>query len=258
MITCGLQRGCLGRWLTIGGVSLAAAAVAMGGTITLTDDFRLNATAPSDLLSFQPFDSSLGLLTGVEITFTATRRHEWGLWNIDPTNPNPRSIAYESALTGTALTVNGHPLDFADVHYGRASTPALAPVSDDDFATDFFAGSGRFLTGQPANFAQAYNGGDLHTRSIAGALPLSFDGNLLFTYDPGVWVPLTFEAGEWTVLEAENAQAASLIDIYGQAQVTYTYDTVAVPDAFGYAWLPGVLAGLAWTARRPGLRTKAR
>jgi len=258
MNASGPNRGCLGRWLAMGGVGLAVAAVAVGGTITLEEDFRLNASAPTDVLSFLPFDSSLGVLTGVEIAFTATRRHEWGLWNIDTSNPDPRSIAFESALTGTALTVNGHELDFADVHYGPASTPPLAPVSDDDFATDYFAGYGRFLTGLPANFAQAYNGGDLNTLSIAGALPLTFDGFLLFTYDPGVWVPLAFEAGEWTVLEAENAQAASLVDIYGQAQVTYTYDAVAVPDALGWQWLAGVLAGLAWTARRVGTRAMVR
>ena len=222
--------------LTIAAI-FALSANANADTISQDIFFRLNADAPAESLSFSAFDSSLGLLNSVGITFVATRRHDLSVWNF---SGDPQALSYEASLSGTALILNGNSFTFANVSDGPGNTPVLAPVSVADFLAEFIAGRSDFMMGLDPTFAAAFQPG-MVLSSLDGGIPAgAFDGLVNLSYVPGVFSAVS-----------TNSFVGSLEDITGTVTVSYSFTPVSVSDSSpGLFLLGGVWLGLAEISRR--------
>lgn len=214
-----------------GGIPLLLAlltSVASAAPITQTRAFQLNSNVSTNVLHFDPFDVGLGTLQNVEVFYSATRRHDWALWNTDLTAPT-RDVHYDASLTGTTLALGGTSLAVADAHYGPDEILGLGSVSAFNAALEFIVGRSQFLAGGTPIFPSGF-----HPASgfsvLNGQLSLpTFDGDLVFSLDPGSLNVAYFD-GIWT-LNAANVVTGSLVDISGTATVVYTYNAASVPDS---------------------------
>ncbi len=208
---------------------------AIANTVSQSLDFRLNQNNLASTLTYNPFDSSLGTLENIGISFAATRRHAWGIWNISGATS---AVPYDVTLANTTLTLDSNVFGFSDLHYGPGVTPVLDSTSYTGYGTAVKAGTAEFLAGSDPVFASAYQPGTTLT-GISGSFAPSpaFTGtlNLAYAYDPGVFG-----------ITSSGFLSTSLIDVSGTATVTYTYQ---VPDSPLGPTLGMVLAGLALVAR---------
>jgi len=213
-------------------VAAAATAFASANTISQSLDFRLNSSHAAASLAYNPFDGSLGTLQSIDITFDATRRHAWGIWNV---SGEDGSVPYDVTLTNTTLTLDGNVSTFADLHYGPQDTPVLSAVPLATVASEAAAGRSAFLLGFDPLFPTAFQPATTLTSISGSFLPsLAFTGtlNLAYAYNPGIFR-----------IRSENFRSTSLVDVFGTATVTYTYDPVAVVTdsplgmSVGVVWL---------------------
>lgn len=207
-------------------LGLLAASAANADTISQTLDFTVNSNAVTDALAFAAFDPSLGSLQSVALDFTATRRHDWAMWNVSGTT---RDVTYDASLSGTALSLGGEALDFPDLSYGPGTASQLGSVSFFTAASAFLAGRSAFLGGAVPAFPSAFHPAENDT-TITGDLILPTpDGQLTPTIDPGV-LNVSFNPGIWQ-LQASNIFAGSLVAIQGNATLTYTFAPVRAPES---------------------------
>lgn len=231
---------CIGA-LVIGTPSTPKAAA---NTITETLNFSLDSNTTATTLAFTPFDAQIGALQSIEVTYGATRRHDWAIWN-RRSGISTREVQFDASLTGSSVTLGGTEFAFGDLHYGPTMTYAIPFVSLTNALTEFQAGRTQFLAGQTPSYASAYHPGATYT-TINGALTLpTFDGQLTFSFDPGDLNVAYFD-GVWT-LNAQNVFAGSLVDVIGSATVTYHFDPIRVPDEMGTAFaICAACAVMAW------------
>jgi len=213
----------------------AFSSVAIANTITQSLAFRLNPDVGSSVLSFNPFELSLGTLDSVEISFNATRRHDWAAWNI---SGQPADVAYNAALTGTTLTLGGNVFGFADLVYGAGTTGLLGSVSLPTFFTEAQMGRTQFIAGQDPVYASGFSPATVSTLNSGLYSFLGFGGELALSYDPGI-----------ETISASNFLTTSLVDVAGTVTVTYNYRVVSVPDSSLGLLLPAGLLGLFLVAR---------
>jgi hypothetical protein len=191
--------------------------VARADAISQSLIFRLNPAAPAEVLHFQDFNPSLGTLESVSVSFDATRRHDWALWN---TSDQAASIGYGGALTGTTLQLDGNGYSFSDLSIGPGNTGLLPPAALPALFGELQNGRSQFLDGNDPVYPSAFH----PARSLTGLTglysPLSFSGDLNLSYVPGVFS-----------LTAGNTLSASLVDVAGTATVTYNYRMASVPDS---------------------------
>jgi hypothetical protein len=200
-------------------VSSISAALSPANTISQSQAFRLNSTASAASLSYNPFDTSLGTLQSIGISFDTTRRHALGIWNFSDFDG---SVPFDATLKDTTLSLDGNIFGFADLHYGPGATPLPAstlPV----FASEFGTGQAAFLAGLDPVFASAYQPAMDLTGITGSFVPsLAFAGILNLAYNPG----------SFNMQTTGNFISGSLVDVYGSAKVTYTYQSVAsLPDS---------------------------
>lgn len=213
------------------------AAIARANTVSESMAFRLNQNNVASTLSYTAFDTALGTLVDTSITFNATRRHAWAIWNV---SGDSGSVPYDVALTNTTLTLDSNIFGFADLHYGPAFTPVLGSA-EEVYSTEVDSGTAQFLAGMDPVFASAFHPATTFTSIAGGFAPsAAFDGtlNLAYAYDPGIFD-----------IKSSNFLYASLVDIYGTATVTYTYDPVTVPDSPLGLWVAAVWLGMIAVAR---------
>lgn len=212
--------------------------------------FRFNSASPGAAFNFTPFDPTAGILESMEITFTATRRHDWAVWNADAI---PQAVGFTAELTGTSVSFDGSTFAFAELDYGPAVTPILAFTPAVGFATEFLAGRTQFLSGASPSFPSAFHSSASSIVTGGFSVPVSFSGNLLGSFDPGFWT-----------ITAPNSFAGSLVDVSGAITATYTYHAVtdpvpipAVPEpatgAAAIATLIGVIAAARLSWRKIGV-----
>lgn len=202
-----------------GAVILTAGPDARANTIAQSLDFRLNSAASSSVLHFAPFDPLLGTLDSVNITFDATRRHSWGIWNVSGASG---AMPYEVTLTDTTFTIDGNLFGFSDLHYGPGSTPVLAPTGFPTFLQQFLAGQAQFLAGEEPDFGpHAFQSATTLSALTDSFAASSFTGvlNLAYAYDPGVFA-----------IDSNGHFAGSLVDVFGDVTVSYGYTPHAVPE----------------------------
>jgi hypothetical protein len=208
---------------------------AMANTISQSLAFSLNPSAQTEVLHFQPFDLSLGSLESVAISFDATRRHDWAIWNF---SGNSADVAYNTSLTGTTLSLDGNAFNFSDLQYGSGDTGTLAPVTLPEFFSEFTAGRTEFLAGQEPAYPSAFHPGSTLTSLTDQFSSPGFSGDLDLSYDPGI-----------TQIVASNVFTASLADLFGNATVTYTYGAPSVPDSSPGFLVPALWVGLMLAGR---------
>lgn len=195
----------------------AFSSVTLANTISQSLSFQLNASDPSEVLHFQPFDSSLGSLESVGIEFDATRRHDWAVWNF---SGKSAAVAYSASLIGTSFTLDGASFDFSNSVYGSGTTGMLNSVTLPGFSSEALVGRNHFLAGLDPAYPSAFNPTLTFTTVTGNYLPGTFSGDLNLSYDPGTWKII-----------ANNFLNVSLVDVAGSAKVTYTFKTRTVPDS---------------------------
>ena len=211
--------------------------VAFTNTVSQSLGFNLSPDSTAQVLHFQPFDLSLGTLESVGISFDATRRHDWAIWNI---SGQSEDVSYaDASLTGTTLSFDGTSFGFADLYYGSGNTGTLGSVTFPEFFGESLTGRTQFLAGLDAVYPSAFNPASALTNLTDLYSPLGFTADLYLSYDPGSFS-----------ISANNALAASLVDVSGFATVTYSFRTVSVPDSSLGLMVPVVLIGLLVAARR--------
>ena len=208
---------------------------AFANTISQNLAFSLNPVAQTEVLHFQPFDLSLGTLESVAISFDATRRHDWAIWNF---SGRTADVAYTTSLTGTTLSLGGDAFSFSDLQYGSGHTGTLAPVTLSEFLSEFAAGRNEFLAGQQPVYPSAFHPDSTLTSLTGQFSALSFSGDLDLSYDPGI-----------SNIIASNVFTSSLVDIFGSAKVTYTYTAPSVPDSSLGLLVPVLWVGLMLVGR---------
>jgi hypothetical protein len=202
--------------------------VARADAISQSLIFRLNPAAPTEVLHFQDFDPSLGTLESVSISFDATRRHDWALWN---TSDQAASVDYVGSLTGTTLQLDGNGYSFSDLSIGPGNTGTLSPVALPALFGELQNGLDQFLGGNDPVYPSAFHPVRTLTNLTGLYSPVSYTGDLNLFYAPGSFS-----------LTADNILAASLVDVAGIATVTYNYRTVSVPDDSP----PGISVAVLW------------
>lgn len=221
---------------------IGVATSAHAATITQSLDFRLNAGLSNSVLNFTPFDSAQGILQSVEISYEATRRHAWGLWNISRV---PAAVPYDVFLKDTTFTLDANVFEFVDLHYGPAVTPTLATVSAMTYASEFNAGRAEFLLGLDPSFVSAFQPVTSVSTINGTFVPASFGGtlNIAYAFDPGVFT-----------IDSNSFLSGSLVDVFGAVKVTYTYQ--AVPESavgLGFATLLVGMCAVAYRKRQGGM-----
>ena len=222
--------GLPGRLTAVVLASLAVVSIAPANTISQSLDFRLNSQNAAASLAYDPFNVSLGTLQGIDITFTATRRHAWGIWNVSNTNS---SVPYDVTLKNTTLTLDSNLFGFDDLHYGPGVTPVLSSVLPSTVSSELTSGRSAFLLGLDPLFPSAFQPATTLTALSGSFLPsLAFTGtlNLAYSFNPGIFH-----------IDSNNFRSGSLVDVYGTATVTYTYLSVADSPL-------GATVGVLWIA----------
>lgn len=218
-------------------IAASCSTVAFANTFLQSLNFQLNPDVSAQVLHFQPFDLSLGTLESVGISFDATRRHDWAIWNISGQSAD---VSYSDAsLTGTTLSLDGTDFSFADLLYGSGNTGTLDSVSFPAFFTEVLAGRTQFIAGLDAVYPSAFNPASALTNLTGLYSPLGFTTDLNLSYDPGYFS-----------ISADNALAASLVDVVGTATVTYTFRAVSVADSPLGLLVPAGWIGLLLVVRR--------
>jgi hypothetical protein len=212
--------------------SAGFSSVAMANTISESLAFRLNPGSQAEVLHFQPFDLSLGTLASIDISFDATRRYDWAIWNF---SGKPSDIAYTTTLTGTTFSVDGTNFAFADPASSAGNTGTLAPVTLPAFLSEFSAGETQFLAGLDPTYPSAFHPASTLTDLAEQFSPVGFSGDLDLSYDSGV-----------TQIIANNVLKSSLVDVFGSATLTYNY---TVPDSSLGLLVPALLIGLLLAGR---------
>jgi hypothetical protein len=220
---------------------------ASAGPISETLNFTLNSDSSAVALNFSDFNPSLGTLDLIEVTYSAVRRHDWAFWNTSGASP-ARDVLYAASLAGTTVSLGGTAFAFADAVYGPTTAVAVPYTPLLSALAQFQAGRTQFLAGGTPDYPSAFHPLASLT-NLGGSLVLpTFDGELVFSYDPGVLNVAYFD-GVWT-LDAQNVLAGSLVDVTVSATLTYHYTPVAVADSLP-VWMFGVsLAGLCLGRRR--------
>jgi hypothetical protein len=193
--------------------------------------FLFNAQSSSSTLHLQAFDSTLGTLQSVQLSFDATRRYDWALWNLSGQDD---SLPYQASLTGTALSFNGVVFGFTDLTFGPQSTPVLPAVTLAEYLSESAAGRAEFLAGSSPSYASAFDPGTAVTGLSHSFLLPGVTGDLNVSLNPGIF----------DVSSNGNFLSNQLFDLTGTVSVTYTYAAASVPDSQLGFLLPAVLLGL--------------
>lgn len=188
-------------------------------TMTETLDFRLNSSLSTASLDFTDFDTGLGTLQSTTVSFDATRRHSWAIWNI---NPTPSQANYDAQLSSTVFTMDTNAYAFADLQYGPGTTPTLAPTPFPQYLAEFLAANAQFLSGaDPLYPVNAFSLPTEETLITDSFIPVGslVSLNIAYSYDPGLFS-----------IDSTGFFVGSLVDVYGSATVTYEYSAFAVPN----------------------------
>lgn len=240
MSRTGVVRSLIRHRFAFGFVALLAVqsgfpSAAQAQVISQTLPFRLSSATPASTWNFAPFNPSLGILESVVITFDATRRHDWAIWN----GSSERAVVpFSAGLSATSVTIGGQSFAFGNLFYGPAATPLLAPTSVLGFATEFLAGRAQFLAGDAPAFPSAYQSSVSSLITGGFALPLTFTGELAVSFDPGVWS-----------IAAENFYSASFVDVAGTVTATYNFRPTPVPEASSGEAAAATLLGAIFATR---------
>ena len=198
-----------------------------------TEDSGRDTRTATDYLSFNRFDSSLGTLTGVSLTFESDWRYNSGIYADDGYNGWGREAAYGSGLSSQSLLF-------------RLYDPLAANATNYD--SEYSSCSVR------GNYSDA-------TCSQYEANSGSFDGALnLTSINLDSWIYPIGNAVNVFLREYRTAQVYSCgsddncrqwnyyNDWSGSATLSYTYRAVPEPDALGLFGLG--LVGLLFARRR--------
>ncbi len=220
----------------IGLALVAGAALAETKTISYSDSSPSQVPSWSDTLSVARFDSSLGTLTGVEITFLGAVMG----------NLRGESLAGGSGmlqLTGSALLSLSNASIFSSPQTLQLSVVTEKAVTGYDSALDYAGTSG--LTA-----INLYNDGMLQMNSFASLASFIGTGTLDFSVDASGGA--SYRGPGTAVVEFSQLSDAQLTVVYTYEAATTP--TSPVPEPETYALFAAGLGLMGWSRRRSASR----